>query len=1341
MKKISQIVLVYFLILLNYCIAGEFSVPHIAENSWKTTITIINPTNFNQNFKFTKYNDLGEIEKEFTKTCESMNQILLNNSDFGYYGTAKITTDFNNKVLVKLTYQFEDSKSLSEFFIDESILNTKWVLPNPSYSQFSWFGIAFTSISDQSFTIKGYKNTVEVGNINITLLPNTKYVKLSSDIWEGIDYNDVDMVVIESQLPFNAPVSITGNETQDRHIFFKGTAPTLSKNTLFSIPHTAEETWSTSLNLYNTEINEKSVLLNSFTENGQDFTKDNEITTPSLGITTVNAGNDQPLPYLGSGTITSSDLGSMVLSYRYGNSDSICSFFLNSKTGVKWILPNSVHNWFNWFGIALNNPYSYEITCTLDAYKDGVMVGTSNIKVPTHGKFVNLSNNIWGDGNSLSYSDIDIVVVYTDVPTFAPLSITGNDSQDRHVFFSGQNIKPGANTYFVDKNFNGETSTGSALLPFKTIQDAINVAISGDLVKISTNTYNENVEINNKMIGVLGGFPGGSISDYQNEIGGDFSKPTNNSYSILVSPSSANSTIKLINSGTSGTILENLDISNGRHGVIFDDEVTWPLLNNIEILNCYIHENGVSESTEDYYGGGINVSGDNHLILGNTISSNQSGRGAGVGGSVENITFSYNTVENNTANSDHGGGIFFVGLNNNIEHNLFKGNAVGESIGYGWGGGIFVSGSANLNWNQTIGNTAESKGGGIFIDEGCIATLEHEIICKNNTVDEWTGGGAGIYVDGTGDNVGSTASISSCTIAYNSSPGTNGGNGIFIERGSSVEVENSIFYGNTDDFYIDETSSLNVNFSLSQEHIQGMGNTSGDPLFYDYENNDYHLKSTAGRYDTITKVFIEDSISSHCIDRGNLESDFSNETSENGKRINIGVFGNSEESSKTPVKSDEDKMIDNAFRIDIQNIDVTFDVYPNSSNINASATMTFYMRHGYTKPVFHFKPLTSGWTVTSINLDDQILDENNESDIKIITFDGSTQKAVEIQRDLEENKLYTLKITYPSNYMMDFYKKIWTWANVNDITGVGNEYYFPTINFPNELAKHKITFNVHGGDYSFISSGKTTTNSIEDGQQFIIEPTRDVASYTIMFVLIPSDDVLVSQKVVNGVNVTVMAYDGGASIPTAFNYLENWLPQLENDLGEFPMPEGLSVFLLPSGGGMEFYGGTITSLSALNHEVFHMYYGCSTINKTYRDSWLDEAINEWYEFHHSPITSTYISNIVSGRTPIGVGFDTRAYNQGAKIIGAVAEELGGVNEMVVFLDYLHNNYFYRPYTTLEFVEIIKLFGNVDMYDNFIQWVFYNESQSKSEIQQGIDPRHQVDMTPPEKIRKKYLQRR
>ena len=126
---------------------------------------------------------------------------------------------------------------------------------------------------------------------------------------------------------------------------------------------------------------------------------------------------------------------------------------------------------------------------------------------------------------------------------------------------------------------------------------------------------------------------------------------------------------------------------------------------------------------------------------------------------------------------------------------------------------------------------------------------------------------------------------------------------------------------------------------------------------------------------------------------------------------------------------------------------------------------------------------------------------------------------------------------------------------------------------------------------------------------------------------------------------------------------------------------------------MEYYGATTTSLRALRHEVFHMYYGCSTVARTYRDSWWDEAIDMWYELSadpaYAPIADGFRSDIVSGRSAVAVGFDRRAYDEGARVVQAVAAELGGRDRMVRFLRDLHARRSFDPFTTWDLADEIQ----------------------------------------------------
>ena len=143
--------------------------------------------------------------------------------------------------------------------------------------------------------------------------------------------------------------------------------------------------------------------------------------------------------------------------------------------------------------------------------------------------------------------------------------------------------------------------------------------------------------------------------------------------------------------------------------------------------------------------------GTNIIISNNIIRNNRAGRGGGLACLGNNFTVTGNQISNNSATSDHGGGIIAAGTGR-ITNNLIQGNNVGIDIGYGWGGGIHIFGPSAepviFSGNTVQNNHAPSSGGGVFVDDGASATLQNNLII-NNTVAEY--GGAGIYVDAAGE--------------------------------------------------------------------------------------------------------------------------------------------------------------------------------------------------------------------------------------------------------------------------------------------------------------------------------------------------------------------------------------------------------------------------------------------------------------------------------------------------------------------------------------------------------------------------------------------------------------
>jgi hypothetical protein len=82
------------------------------------------------------------------------------------------------------------------------------------------------------------------------------------------------------------------------------------------------------------------------------------------------------------------------------------------------------------------------------------------------------------------------------------------------------------------------------------------------------------------------------------------------------------------------------------------------------------------------------------------------------------------------------------------------------------------------------------------------------------------------------------------------------------------------------------------------------GSGCDDPLFADPENGDFHLMSTGGRYVAEDDAWVQDDVSSPCIDTGSPDEDLgvdvADETTPNGGRLNMGAYGGTAQASRSP---------------------------------------------------------------------------------------------------------------------------------------------------------------------------------------------------------------------------------------------------------------------------------------------------------------------------------------------------------------------------------------------------------------------------------------------------------
>jgi hypothetical protein len=130
---------------------------------------------------------------------------------------------------------------------------------------------------------------------------------------------------------------------------------------------------------------------------------------------------------------------------------------------------------------------------------------------------------------------------------------------------------------------------------------------------------------------------------------------------------------------------------------------------------------------------------------------------------------------------------------------------------------------------------------------------------------------------------GRTCTIENCII-YRSSP-------IKVHSGATLNISYCDLQGGLDPFWIGGT----VNW--------GPGNIDTDPCFArlgDMQTEgDYHLKSQAGRWDPNSQTWVQDNLTSPCIDAGDIHNPIGHEPFPNGGLINMGAYGGMAEASKS----------------------------------------------------------------------------------------------------------------------------------------------------------------------------------------------------------------------------------------------------------------------------------------------------------------------------------------------------------------------------------------------------------------------------------------------------------
>jgi len=392
---------------------------------------------------------------------------------------------------------------------------------------------------------------------------------------------------------------------------------------------------------------------------------------------------------------------------------------------------------------------------------------------------------------------------------------------------------------------------------YATIEAALTVAQAGDVIILDQGTYsgpgNRDIVPNGKNVTIRSTDPANPAVVAATVI---------NPQGSATEPHRA---FRFAFGETAATVIDGLTVTGGwadSGGAIACENSAAPT-----IRNCVFTNNSAT-----FYAGGIYCTGSAHPAISNcTFSTNATvklpdGRGGLDGGAV----YCYNSpaaisncsFTNNTARS--GGAIYTNASSLSISGCTFSANAAGSSGGAVtvWGGTPTIAGCLFYD------NAANYSGGAISCEHYAQPTISKVTFSRNTAV---MYGGGGIACNGT----------------------------------STPTVENNILWDNVPTEIKVFSGTPAVTYCDVKGGWTGTGNLNADPLFADPDQNDFHLKSTAGRWDPAANGgaggWVIDTVTSPCIDAGDPTDNATNEPGTNPV-LDMGHFGNTAQASMPPAK-------------------------------------------------------------------------------------------------------------------------------------------------------------------------------------------------------------------------------------------------------------------------------------------------------------------------------------------------------------------------------------------------------------------------------------------------------
>lgn len=407
-----------------------------------------------------------------------------------------------------------------------------------------------------------------------------------------------------------------------------------------------------------------------------------------------------------------------------------------------------------------------------------------------------------------------------------------------------------------------------------------------------------------------------------------------------------------------------------------------------------------------------------------------------------------------------------------------------------------------------------------------------------------------------------------------------------------------------------------------------------------------------------------------------------------------------------------------------QNLSITFDV--SAQTAVAHSVITFLLAQD-SYPYFQLNP-----TVTAAKLDG-----NSITVSQIADPDHAAPKLISLNQ-LTTAGPHTLELDY--NLSADSFSfRNGGVAILTDMTDLPDSHYFevwgPT-NFeddPFKLTLHLKILNSTANHQLFTNGRAQDLGGMEWQIQF---PAYFTTSS--IFFHLTNTGFLTKQLTITGKEkqIPVTLYSSSQSIlDQAAAMLPGLFQEFERDYGPYAH-DSFTAFLQSGGGGMEYSGATITSVGALDHELFHSWFARGVMPAEGRSGWIDEAFASWrdYDYFQASSLLSRTPTLLADFSPYRQATPDNCYRDGRRLVAELDRVFAAYGGMKPLMKLFFARYSHHVVTNEELWNFLSSMTmlNVDAY--FQRYTLNQAAQDLSSgaqelfVEPGLKSKHPAPLT-------------